>query len=69
MWIEIFRQYQNITELTRPIVVTLIDHLNIYEGNRIEIVFQYQYDFEQALSVISYAETADATSSEEAEVV
>lgn len=68
-WIEIFRQYQNITELTRPIVVTLIDHINIYEGNRIEIVFQYQYDFEQALKVISCAETADATSPEEAEVV
>lgn len=68
-WIEIFRQYQNITELTRPIVVTLIDHINIYEGNRIEIVFQYHYDFEQALRVISCAETADATSPEVKEVV
>ena len=68
-WIEIFRQYQNIMELTRPVVVTLIDHINIYEGNRIEIVFQYQYDFEQALRVISCEETADATSPKEAEVV
>ena len=50
-------------------MVTLIDHINIYEGNRIEIVFQYHYDFEQALRVISCAETADATSPEVKEVV
>lgn len=53
-WIERFKQHQNITELTRHIAVTLIDHIDIYEGCRVNIHFQYQDSYEQALSMIEH---------------
>ena len=31
-WTEVFKQYQNITEVTRNVVVDLIDHIEILEG-------------------------------------
>lgn len=52
-WMDAFRNYQNITELSRAVVVTLIDHIVIHENNHIEIIFQYQYDYEQALEAIA----------------
>lgn len=52
-WMDTFRKYQDITALSRAVVVTLIDHIVIYENNRIDIVFQYQFDYEQALAVIA----------------
>lgn len=52
-WMDTFRKYQDITALSRAVVVTLIDHIVIYENNRIDIIFQYQFDYEQALAVIA----------------
>ena len=34
-WTEVFKQYQNITEVTRNVVVDLIDHIEILEGKGI----------------------------------
>lgn len=68
-WIDTFRQFQNITVLSRPVAATLIDHINVCEGNRIEVVFRYQYDFEQALEVINHADFGSRPSSKELEVV
>lgn len=61
-WVEAFRKFQNITELSRAVVVTLIDHIVIYENNHMEIMFQYQYDYEQAISAIAYLENGQHTS-------
>lgn len=55
-WMDTFRQYQNITELTRAVVVTLIDHIIVHEGNRLEIAFRYQYDYDRALEAVNFAE-------------
>lgn len=68
-WIDTFRKYQNITELSRAVVVTLIDHIVIHENSHMEIMFQYQYDYEQALSAIVYAEKTKQTSLIESGVV
>lgn len=51
-WIERFRQHQNITELTRHIVVTLIDRIDVYEGCRMKIGFKYQDSYECAAALI-----------------
>lgn len=51
-WIEKFKKHQNITALTRHMVVTLIDRIDIYEGCRIKIHFQYQDSYERTLSLI-----------------
>ena len=52
LWIEQFKKYQNITELTRHIAVTLIDRIMVFEDCRIDIRFRYQYDYERALELI-----------------
>jgi len=49
IWIEQFKEYQNITELTRRIIVSLIDEILIHEGSKINIRFKYQYSYESAL--------------------
>lgn len=51
-WIDRFRQHRNITELTRHIAVTLIDRIDVYEGSRIKIRFQYQDSYERAVALI-----------------
>ena len=52
LWIEQFKKYRNITELTRHIAVTLIDRILVFEDCRIDIRFRYQYDYERALELI-----------------
>ena len=44
-----FRKYRNFAELTRPMLTELIHEIRIYEGNRMEIVLNFQDEL-QALS-------------------
>lgn len=52
-WIEQFRQYENVTELTRPMVIHLIERINIFENSHIEIVFRHRNQIEEILRFIS----------------
>lgn len=52
-WIEQFRQYENVTELTRPMVIHLIERINIFEDSNIEIVFRHRNQVEEILRFIS----------------
>ena len=52
-WIELFKQYENITELQRAVVVNLIERIIIYDAKHIEVVFRYQ---DQLNSAVQYAE-------------
>ena len=52
-WIEQFRQYENVTELTRPMVIHLIERINIFEDSNIEIVFRQRNQIEEILRFIS----------------
>lgn len=49
-WIEHFRQFQDFAEMTRRMVVSLIDMVTVHPGSRLEILFRYRYDYERALS-------------------
>ena len=40
-FLETFQQYQNIETLTRDILIELVDHIKIYEGGCISIVFRF----------------------------
>ncbi len=51
-WIEQFKKYRNLTELTRHIAVTLIERIDVFEDCRIKIRFKYQDSYERALSLI-----------------
>ena len=49
-WIERFRQYHDFTDITRRMVITLIDAITVYPGSRLDILFRYRYDYERAVS-------------------
>jgi len=48
-WIERFRQYQDFTEVTRRMVISLIDAVTVHPGSRLDILFRYRYDYERAV--------------------
>ena len=52
-WIEQFRRYENVTELTRSMVIHLIERINIFEDSNIEIVFRHRNQIEEILRFIS----------------
>ena len=56
-WVEQFRQYENVTELTRPMVIHLIERINIFEESNIEIVFRYRDEYKE---LCTYLEGRDA---------
>ena len=50
-WIEDFKSYQNITQLDRKAVVTLIDKIIIYGKDRLEIQFKYADEIQEMTEV------------------
>ncbi len=42
-------------ELNRDVAARLLDRVLVYEGGRVEIIFQYQEQFEQAIAVVQKA--------------
>lgn len=64
LWIETFKKNRNITELSRKVIVSLIEWINIYSGSRVEIRFRYQYEYERALLFTGNAKELVAAPSE-----
>ena len=54
-WIEYFRRFGHLDELNRDVAARLLDRVLVYEGGRVEIIFQYQEQFEQAIAVVQKA--------------
>ncbi len=52
-WIKQFEQYQNISELSRDVAVTLIDRICIFEDKRMKIAFSYRNEFELFSSIMN----------------
>ena len=48
-----FRQYENITELHRTVLVNLVERVVIYDASHVEVFFRYQDKYESALDYIS----------------
>lgn len=44
-WLAQFRSYRNISEITRKVVVNLIERINVFEGHQIEVVFKQKDQF------------------------
>ena len=38
---EVFKRYQNVSEVDRFMVVDLIRQINVYEGGKVEVVFRH----------------------------
>lgn len=52
-WIQMFRQFENITELHRTVLVNLVERIVIYDASHVEVLFRYQDKYETALDYIS----------------
>ena len=53
-WIDVYKKYRNVTEITRRLVVDLIEQIKVYEGSRIEIIWRYQDEYQKITA--SFAE-------------
>ncbi len=51
-WVEHFLKYQNVTELSREMVVELVDEILVYDKNHIEIVLAFQDEYQQAIEAL-----------------
>lgn len=60
LWIENFKQYQNIETLTRKVVVSLIKKIYVYENGKIDIHFRYLSEYESAIRFIESASQSDS---------
>lgn len=52
-WIQMFRQFENITELHRTVLVNLVERIVIYDASHVEVLFRYQDKYESALDYVS----------------
>ena len=40
-FLDVYRKYRKLEEITRPMIVELIEKIEVYEGNRVEITFRF----------------------------
>lgn len=52
LWIEHFKKHHDLQDLSRAVVVELIERINVYEKGVIDVHFRYHENFEQALHFI-----------------
>ncbi|MBQ8117056.1 MAG: recombinase family protein [Lachnospiraceae bacterium] len=65
-WIERFKKFRNLTELTREAAVTLIESVKVYEDSRIEVRFKYQDSYERACALVESMAGRDCPNGREA---
>ena len=59
-WVTLFKQYENVEELNRRVLMSLVDRILIHENHAIEIVFKYKDEYQQTLEyVLGYADELD----------
>ena len=56
----LFKRYENVEELNRRVLMSLVDRILIHENHAIEIVFKYKDEYQQTLEyVLGYADELD----------
>lgn len=59
-WIKKFAQNGNIGELSRDMVLALVEKIIVHENSRLEIIFKYEDEYKTACRIVEkYAETAE----------
>ena len=53
-WISQFKAYKNITDITRNVVVNLIERIVVYENKEIEVVFRHRDQFSDIMEFIEH---------------
>lgn len=61
-WLESIRQYRNIRELSRKVLVALVDRIDVFEGHRMEVHFRFEQEVRELLEMAqSTADEEDTT--------
>lgn len=51
-WLESIRKYGQVQELSREMLVALVDHIDVFEGHRVEVHFRYEEETEELLAMV-----------------
>lgn len=51
-WLAQFRQYAGVTEITRPLVVSLVEQIRVYQDGQVEVTFRHQDQFIRILEFL-----------------
>ena len=51
-WVTLFKQYENIEEVTRRALMALVDKIYIYEGHSVELSFRYGDEYRRAMDYV-----------------
>ena len=57
-WMDQFRKHQNIEELDRTIIVSLIERVMVIRNHRVEIVYRWHNEFQWCLDLLAQAQAA-----------
>lgn len=52
-WIQCFIQYRGFKKLSRELLLRLVEQIKIYDKDRIEVIFKFQAEYEQALEYVN----------------
>lgn len=52
LWVSLFKQYENIEEVTRRALMALVDRVFIYEGHSVEVAFKYGDEFQRMERIV-----------------
>lgn len=55
-WMAQFIQYRRFKELSRELLLRLVEEIRVYDKNRIEIIFQFQSEYEDMCRYVSSME-------------
>ena len=56
-WLAQFREYENISEVTRSILVSLVERIKVFENSEIEVVFRHKDQFTDILTFLEAQKT------------
>ena len=51
-WVTLFRQYENIEEINRRVLMALVDKILIYENHAMEVVFRYRDEYSRLVEFV-----------------
>lgn len=52
-WLSQFKEYENVSEITRILIVSLVERINIFEGSEIEVVFRHRDQFADIMAFLA----------------
>ena len=51
-WVALFREYENLEELNRRVLMALVDKILIFENHAVEVVFKYGDEIKSAFNYV-----------------